>query len=75
MAEPFIRKVKDRVEAGETLFISGIDHRPMGKVSGTPLDAARMILFLASDESSFCNGGDFAVDGGHTAGHIILSMD
>ena len=68
MAEPFYRQVEDQVKAGKVLFTSGIDHRPMGKVSGTPLDAARMILFLASDESSFCNGGDFAVDGGHTAG-------
>ena len=30
-----------------------------------------MILFLASDEASFCSGGDYAVDGAFTAGHIV----
>ena len=31
-------------------------------------EIASMIVFLASDESSFCTGADFAVDGGATAG-------
>jgi 3alpha(or 20beta)-hydroxysteroid dehydrogenase len=31
-------------------------------------DVARMVLFLASDESASCTGGDFPVDGGNTAG-------
>lgn len=31
-------------------------------------DVARMICFLASDESASCTGADFAVDGGNTAG-------
>lgn len=35
---------------------------------GTVDEIAAMILFLASDESSFCTGGDFPVDGGHSAG-------
>lgn len=34
---------------------------------GEPEDAANMILFLLSDESSFLTGGEFAVDGGTTA--------
>jgi 3alpha(or 20beta)-hydroxysteroid dehydrogenase len=33
-------------------------------------DVARMILFLASDESLSCTGGDFAVDAGWTAGRL-----
>jgi 3alpha(or 20beta)-hydroxysteroid dehydrogenase len=33
--------------------------------------SASMILFLASDESLHCTGGDFPVDGGHTAGHRL----
>jgi 3alpha(or 20beta)-hydroxysteroid dehydrogenase len=34
-------------------------------------DVARMVLFLASDESASCTGGDFPVEGGNTAGRIV----
>jgi NAD(P)-dependent dehydrogenase (short-subunit alcohol dehydrogenase family) len=35
---------------------------------GAPEEVARMMLFLASDESSFCTGGVYMVDGGTSAG-------
>jgi NAD(P)-dependent dehydrogenase (short-subunit alcohol dehydrogenase family) len=35
---------------------------------GNPEEVARMMLFLASDESSFCTGGVYMVDGGVSAG-------
>jgi 3alpha(or 20beta)-hydroxysteroid dehydrogenase len=40
---------------------------PLARMAGAD-EIARMVLFLASDQSSFCTGGDFVVDGGTLAG-------
>ena len=34
-------------------------------------DIAHLAVFLASDESLSCTGGDFVIDGGHSAGRLI----
>jgi 3alpha(or 20beta)-hydroxysteroid dehydrogenase len=76
MKQPFVdaamQRIQEARERGD----------PIPDLSGTapfmPLrrrvtmeEIASVILFLASDESSGCSGGDFAVDGGYTAGKII----
>jgi len=43
---------------------------PLGR-AGRPIEVARMALFLASDESSYCTGMEFVVDGGSLAGTDI----
>lgn len=40
---------------------------PLGRY-GTPEEVANLMLFLASDEASFCTGGVYMVDGGVSAG-------
>jgi NAD(P)-dependent dehydrogenase (short-subunit alcohol dehydrogenase family) len=41
-------------------------HHPIGRF-GQPIEVARAILFLASDEASFITGANLAIDGGYTA--------
>lgn len=50
-----------------TAFKKGLEARsPLNKM-GEPIDIANMILFLASDESTFSTGAMFTIDGGYTA--------
>jgi 3alpha(or 20beta)-hydroxysteroid dehydrogenase len=49
---------------GTEAMLPGI---PLRRVA-TPDEVAHMVLWLASDESSYCTGSDFVMDGGVTAG-------
>jgi 3alpha(or 20beta)-hydroxysteroid dehydrogenase len=43
-------------------------HHVAMKRGADPIEVARMVVFLASDDSSFSTGAEFVVDGGETAG-------
>ncbi|GBC74856.1 Dihydroanticapsin 7-dehydrogenase [archaeon HR06] len=46
---------------------------PLQRIAN-PMEIAKVILFLASDESSYVNGSIIAVDGGLTAGSFTVSI-
>jgi 3alpha(or 20beta)-hydroxysteroid dehydrogenase len=62
MDTPMTREVMG--EEGRAYVASKVPVKRMG----TAEDVANVVAFLASDESSYCNGGEFVVDGGVTAG-------
>jgi 3alpha(or 20beta)-hydroxysteroid dehydrogenase len=51
------------------IFDAGHTQLALGR-SADPVEIATMVLFLASDEASYCTGGEFVVDGGWLAGDI-----
>jgi 3alpha(or 20beta)-hydroxysteroid dehydrogenase len=69
MREPAMRRVREELARGTKIDFAGLPRHPLGR-SLTLGVVATVILVLASDEASFCSGGDFAVDGAFPAGHI-----
>jgi 3alpha(or 20beta)-hydroxysteroid dehydrogenase len=70
MVAPFVERAAQRLREGGRQSLTGAPRQPLGRGATIP-EIVNVILFLASDEASFVNGADFAVDGGFTAGHIF----
>ena len=51
----------------------GLANVPLGRV-GSPREVSLLAVYLASDESTFCTGGDFVIDGGWIAGPLESSL-
>ena len=62
-----MRSIEDQAAPGkgEVVKAGFVKQVPLGRY-GTNEEMARLALFLASDESSYCTGGVFMADGGFT---------
>ena len=59
-----------RVHGGDLAMEYGATKVPLRRV-GHPEDVAPLYVFLGSDESSYINGAEIAIDGGVTATHAF----
>jgi 3alpha(or 20beta)-hydroxysteroid dehydrogenase len=59
-----------RIHGGDAAMEYGAGKVALKRV-GTPEDVAPLYVYLASDESSFVTGAEFAIDGGATATHAF----
>ena len=57
--------VGDLIQASPTIYEQTVKAIPVGRM-GRPIDIANLVVFLASDESSFITGQCVVSDGGYT---------
>ncbi|MFK7895825.1 MAG: SDR family NAD(P)-dependent oxidoreductase [Myxococcota bacterium] len=67
MPGPTRTKMTERKGWTDDQYNEAYGNYPLGRMADAQ-EVADMVVFLASDESSFCTGGDFVVDGGVSAG-------
>ncbi|WP_158882606.1 glucose 1-dehydrogenase [Amycolatopsis anabasis] len=64
------KMISDAVGGAEVDFSPITKRLPLGRV-GKPEEIAGVVVFLASDDSSYCTGAEFTADGGATATHAL----
>jgi len=64
---PIDNRMMDSLEEGMGISKEELSQQIPWKRYGRPIEVARMMLFLASNESDYVTGGMFTVDGGQTA--------
>jgi 3alpha(or 20beta)-hydroxysteroid dehydrogenase len=64
IATPMVRNAPEATQRRLDVLMA---RQPIAR-PGTAEEIARLALFLASDESSYCTGAEFVIDGGHLAG-------
>lgn len=72
---PIDTRMMTSIEGMHGLPAGDRSNRPMARHTplqryGEPEEVAKLMLFLSSDDSSFCTGGVYMVDGGVSAGRV-----
>lgn len=64
--------IRTPMVGGESIKDEVFSHLPIPRL-GRPDEVANLVLFLASDESSYCTGAEFTIDGGFLAAPSLLA--